>query len=156
MNHESYVSLETAKMLKKAGFNWTVRSFYQEPLPGTSLADMFKHDPESKYERHDMPISHTDWNNHRDTQFKEDRIYYSAPTLAVAQRWLREEKNISVDAYGEWQGLAKLFTYGILILCPAHKPRRMWIGDDKNNITDFPTYEAAMEEGIVKCLKELI
>ena len=94
---EAYVSLMTAQALKRIGFDFPVRSFYQEPLPGTELERLFIGDLEGfRNERHDMLFSLEDW-NHTDS-VKNDRLYYSCPTLAVAQRWLREVKGYEVDS----------------------------------------------------------
>lgn len=68
--HESYVSLETAKMLKEAGFEWEVNTYYN--------AGILEFTPLCK-----------NYNN-------IDRFYISAPTLEVTQRWLREVKGIHV------------------------------------------------------------
>ena len=95
-NKEAYVSLSVAKELKSIGFDFPVRSFYQEPLPGTELERIFNENPEEHtvLERHDMPFGWENW-NHKDAPPK-DRVYYSCPTLAVAQRWFREVKGIAV------------------------------------------------------------
>lgn len=76
IHHECYVSLEVAKLLKEAGFDWKQYSFYNSKgilVNGTFAAN---------------------WN---------DKIWYidgskvSAPNLEVAQRWLREIKNVWVE-----------------------------------------------------------
>lgn len=94
---EAYVSLMTAQALKRIGFDFPVRSFYQEPLPGTELERCHKEDIERLLnERHDISFSIKDWNH--EEQRTDDRVYYSCPTLAVAQRWLREVKGYEVDS----------------------------------------------------------
>lgn len=94
IEYESYVSLSIARKLKDAGFDWPVRSFYQDPIPGSHLDQIFRDNPDKYNIRHDLPFSKEDWNHKK----MNDRIYYSCPTLAVVQRWLREEKQIYVDA----------------------------------------------------------
>ena len=37
IEYESYVSLSIARRLKDAGFDWPVRSFYQDPIHGSHL-----------------------------------------------------------------------------------------------------------------------
>ena len=94
-NKEAYVSLVTAQALKHIGFDFPVRSFYQEPLPGTELERRHKEDIERFLnERHDIPFSIKDWNH--EEPCTDDRVYYSCPTLAVAQRWFCEVKGIAV------------------------------------------------------------
>ncbi len=74
MNHEYYVSSEIAKLLKEAGFDWETKTFYfMDQLGETMLGDAKNHNFSNQF--------------------------ISAPTLEVAQRWLREVKNIDVFAY---------------------------------------------------------
>ena len=74
MNHEYYVSLEVAKLLKEAGFDWEIKTFYfMDQLGETMLGNAKNHNFSNQF--------------------------ISAPTLEVAQRWLREVKNIDVFAY---------------------------------------------------------
>ena len=74
VNHEYYVSLEVAKLLKEAGFDWEIKTFYfMDQLGETMLGDAKNHNFSNQF--------------------------ISAPTLEVAQRWLREVKNIDVFAY---------------------------------------------------------
>ena len=74
INHECYVSLEIAKLLKEAGFDWEIKTFYfNNELGETMLGDAKNHNFSNKF--------------------------ISAPTLAVVQQWLREVKNVDVFAY---------------------------------------------------------
>lgn len=67
--HESYVSLEIAKLLKKLGFKCGCRAAWDLTFP------------DEPYLNYDA-VYQTDFNNDVD-----DILY--APTLSVAQRWLR-------------------------------------------------------------------
>lgn len=74
INHECYVSLEVAKLLKEAGFDWEIKTFYfNNELGETMLGDAKNHNFSNQF--------------------------ISAPTLAVAQQWLMEVKNVDVFAY---------------------------------------------------------
>jgi hypothetical protein len=77
---EDYVSFETAKFLKEKGFNEPCRSNYR-----------------SKYSFDKRPFFH---NSPKDFNGKEyeglNSEWYSAPTLQMAMKWLREEKGIAV------------------------------------------------------------
>jgi hypothetical protein len=68
INNECYVSLEVAKLLKKAGFDWDTYNAYNKD-------GVFA----------DKNRNLITWNHFSD--------YYSAPTLEAAQRWLREVGN---------------------------------------------------------------
>lgn len=70
---DEYVSFETAKMLKKAGFDWYTKNYYN-----------YKGD--FRYS-----INSTDWNK---VGYLE---YHSAPTLSFAARWIREKYNFNIS-----------------------------------------------------------
>lgn len=145
--HEMYVSLETAKLLRQAGFDWEVRSFYQEPLPGSNLEKIFKESSGDGYrERHDLMLSDTDWNHFQST----DRIYYSVPTLAVALRWLREVKHLFMTV--DISVRSGQFTALIGRIDPYPKPDMpivKWL-DAPGDCHEY--YEAAVEEGLAFAL----
>lgn len=125
--HESYVSIETAKLLKKAGFYWDCYELY-----------------EREYEQDGRTRAETsaNWNS--------TSKYYSAPTLEVAQRWLREVKDISVDIsstrYGEWEYII----------------RKISQSNHNDNVIlaltacGFYTYEEAKEASIKKAIEIIL
>ena len=119
-NHEYYVSLEVAKLLKKAGFDWDTYSAYNKD-------GMFT----------DKNRSILTWNDFAN--------YYSAPTLDVAQRWLREIKNIHIEISPNSDMSAYIYN----ILLPGDK---FWLGSPISYIT----YEEAQEDGIKKALKKIL
>ena len=124
MTHEDYCSLETAKLLKQAGFDWECLTYYR-----------------NRNERLNFGEEPIDWNRqHSQLSVEND---YSAPTLSVAQRWLREVKHIDVFVW-----ISCLQNY-------------KWIGKNIGLELDFTvhtgenlytTYEEALEAGIKKCL----
>lgn len=75
VNHECYVSLEVAKLLKEADFDWECKTYYNISL--------YRDEIIIEGEFHDY-------------NFTTGNIIFSVPTLDIAQRWLREEKNIDV------------------------------------------------------------
>ena len=115
VNHEYYVSLEVAKLLKEAGFDWEIKTFYfMDQLGETMLGDAKNHNFSNQF--------------------------ISAPTLEVAQRWLREVKNIDVFAYRNE---------------PKDKFESIVSFDKKWSTTGMciNTYEEALEAGIKKVLE---
>ena len=117
-NHECYVSLEVAKLLKKAGFDWDTYSAYNKDGLFT-----------------DKNRSILTWNDFAN--------YYSAPTLDVAQRWLREVKNYEVF---------------VVVKFLADKE---YIARVETNISGYSTdiykfYEEAQETGIKKALEMIL
>lgn len=78
VNHEYYVSLEVAKLLKEAGFDWLTRYSY----------DLYLYSTEGEKRVIDGFAS---------TFCNEHNGLASMPTLDVAQRWLREIKNTYIE-----------------------------------------------------------
>ncbi len=72
---------------------------------------------------------------------------YHYPTKSIAQRWLRETKNLHITIYNSASG----YTYdiskadmGTVLYCSPEGP---------NDGGNWDTYEEALEAGILKCLK---
>ena len=73
MIEESYVSFETAKMLKEAGFDVPCTSNYM--------------------------TSKSSWNDLQRANFNASETTYSRPTQALAARWLREVYNVAIYSF---------------------------------------------------------
>lgn len=125
---ESYVSFDTAKLLKEAGFDEVCRSAYY--ATGNSAV---------MYERNSMLSPG----------------YVSRPTQALAARWLREVYGLhvmispyydcSVDAEGKI--VDKRMYWGYMILYAATGN----LAED--NDERFDNYEQALEVGLQKVIK---
>ena len=128
INHESYISLEVAKLLKEASFDWKQYSFYKSK--GILMNGAFA----------------ANWNNicYMDGGYGSK---VSAPTLEVAQRWLREVKNISVDisstCYSKWEYVIRKINQ------LDHKDNTILV----LTACGFYTYEETKEAGIKKALE---
>ena len=126
MIEEQFVSFDTAKMLKEAGFNCVCRKWY-EWEDGEAAG----------------------WGADADCNWNVDKNCYSRPTQALAARWLREVHRIVVDvAYipphvgrDVWQ----YFVGGI--------DDMVWPGDYEPSDRKYETYEEAMEVGLRKAIK---
>ena len=157
VNHETYVSLEVAKLLKDAGFDWGTFSHWTES--DTNNSD-FKFsglsDKPILYDGH-TPIDEDacigrkkDWNNYNN---ECPLIYnYSAPTLDVAQQWLREVKNCYAGVEVFVHDLDKnniYYTYNWVV----------YFNGDRYSGSDYDTtryYEVAQEASIKKTLKLIL
>lgn len=126
---EDYVSFETAKLLKEKGFDVYVRSFYD--------AD-------------DMPAQHTealwDWN------LNKENYRFSAPTLQMAMKWLRETHKLFVFI-SPWLMLESDIQYYFEI--------REIKTSDFETLYDYTSkelnsFEKAAEAAIKYCLENLI
>jgi hypothetical protein len=129
-NHECYVDLEVAKLLKEAGFDWKCNgAFISED--GIQYAfikmDAVCDSNNSKYNPYNI----------------------SAPTLDVAQRWMREVKDVDIVVhidyhYGE--------QYSKAYYCPFY----IGTGDKLYTTEHFKTYEEALEAGIKNALEMIL
>lgn len=140
VNHECYVSLEVAKLLKEAGFDWKCETCY-----------MGKSKRAYKYNKY------FNWNMPRKDFEKEgsDNLFYafinqkktnnfvSTPTLDVAQKWLREKCDliITID-YNYKKGT---------FLCKVYSK-----AECLSILFDFLVYEEAQEAGIKKALEMIL
>lgn len=121
--NEDYVSYEVAKLLKEKKFHWNCHACY---------------DPrgESKELLVQEGISNVCYS-----------VVYAAPTLYMAQKWLREEKEIhimnDVCASGYYAVLWK--TNGTFIKTMADK------GPNDGGVWD--TYEQCLNDAILEALK---
>ena len=134
--HESYVSLEIAKPLKKLGFKWGCRAAWDLTFP------------DEPYLNYDA-VYQTDFNNDVD-----DILY--APTLSVAQRWLREVKKL----YIEIRRMPKcdLFDRYFTSIAIMQEPFDTELRDKDDEIIYISgkTYEEALEAAIKKALEIIL
>lgn len=123
VHQEDYVSYEQAKTLKELGFDWKCYTFYHlDNWCGLSSSGM--------YENHNM--------------FK---MCFSAPTLAQAQKWLREKGIIVLVGYEPYK----------YWLIENNGPKWKYYINSKDSIhhsmAEFNSYEQSLSEGIDKALK---
>lgn len=125
---EEFVTLETAKLLKEKGFKEDVFTFYEvDCVEG------------------DMILSET---YDESENFNEKNDCLSAPSQSLAQKWLRETKNIHICVYNCACG------YGYEISKAdngTHITSSVYEGPNDGGKWDI--YEEALEAGIKECLK---
>jgi hypothetical protein len=159
INHECYVSLEVAKLLKEAGFNWECSGHWVETNKNNEAA-LFALSPKPcLYNLSIVDVSNSnlvcmctiqDWNVVKDENGFQ--FYYSAPTLDVAQRWLREVKGIHICVKADAASIN--CKYFVTVIISDTK----WgnVQDENMKTILFNTYEEAQEAGIQKCLTILL
>lgn len=128
VNNECYVSLEVAKLLKEAGFDW------EEHYPRNFC---YVNDNTELFDKSVLK-----------NYIGEDDVIYLAPTLDIAQRWLREVKNLIllIDITPSYcNGKPMGYKFVIHVSCGNH----IW-GEWKD------TYEEALEAGIKKVLEIIL
>ena len=132
---EQYVSFDTAKMLKEAGFDVPTRGIYHTDREGNH-----------KFSEYDRNQTSDDlrWNCGDGFQYE-----YLAPTQALAARWLREVHRIVVDATfipPSTDGDVWLYFIGEM-------DDMVWKGDFEPSDRKYATYEAALEAGLQEAIK---
>lgn len=129
INHECYVSLEVAKLLKELGFDWECREYYYNfTTTGWSLS---------------FDDNFVNWNSWSEQ-------YISAPTLEVAQRWLRVVKGIHLYV----RPILDEHKYVVTVVVDD----LTWgqVNDNNGTSKRFNTYEEAQEAGIKKALELIL
>ncbi|MFR8962789.1 MAG: hypothetical protein ACLVIB_05295 [Bacteroides uniformis] len=125
---EELVTLETAKLLKEKGFVWECER--------TISCDKI-----IRRWNHPQYISCC-------TEIDGELVEFLCPTLYVAQKWLRETKNLHIEIYRSAVG------YGYAIV---KADNGTWQEDDDSRGPNdgglWDTYEEALEAGIKEALK---
>ena len=131
MNYECYVSFEIAKLLKEAGFDW------EEHYPRNFC---YVNDNTELFDKSVLK-----------NYIGEDDVIYLAPTLDVAQRWLREVKDIDVYIFPTTNNKRGcVYEWGIKTF-----GRALWV-EGQPYTNQYETYEEAQEAGIKKALEIIL
>lgn len=132
IDHECYVSLEIAKLLKEAGFDWEVQSYY------------------SKLSRMQGKLLWLTCGCKYKENININQNRYSAPTLEVAQRWLRVVKQIHLYV----RPILDEHKYVVTVVVDD----LTWgqVNDNNGTSKRFNTYEEAQEAGIKKALEIIL
>ena len=128
MIEESYVSFDTARMLKEAGFEANLKTRYVE-------------------EEKDEWAFWASGTKRSDYNYFDDTI--ACPTQALAARWLREKHRIVVDVTfipPSVDGNAWQYFIGEM-------DDMVWKGDFESSDRKYSTYEEALEAGLKEAIK---
>ena len=127
--HDVHVSRELALLLKQAGFNWECHKIYY-----------CYHEDGDNWELED--------NNKNTKRVLELDYCLLAPTLEVAQRWLREVKDLDVYIFPTTNNKRGcVYEWGIKTF-----GRALWV-EGQPYTNQYETYEEAQEGGIKKALE---
>lgn len=113
---EDYVDYPTARLLKEAGFDWKCAGYYY--IPEKRFSNVY---PTQNY--------------------NESVDFQSAPTLAQAQKWLRNIHGVHVESRFVYNGL-----FDLVILSENRNLHKRFIN------MGWINYEAALSAGINKAL----
>ena len=130
MIEESYVSFDTAKLLKEAGFDVPCNSYYE-----LENGEVVRKDS----------IGSSDYNAYEDT-------VCSRPTQALAARWLREVHDtfVKMERVGSFDGKEFRFYWSFSIISVSTACLKSISGGR------YDGYEEALEVGIVQVLERII
>ena len=128
MIEESYVSFDTARMLKEAGFEANLKTMYVE-------------EEKDEWAFWDSGAKRSDYNYFDDT--------IACPTQALAARWLREVHRIVVDS----TFIPPLFDGVNWQYFIGNMDDMVWEGDFEPSERKYATYEAAFEAGLQEAIK---
>ena len=134
MIEESYLSFDTAKMLKEAGFDVPCRGVYVTDRTGYY-----------EFREYDNKQTTDDlcWNSTDGFQYE-----YLAPTQALAARWLREKHRIALDvAFIPPSVDGDVWQYFV-----GEMDDMIWEGEYETG-RKYATYEQAMEAGLQEAIK---
>ncbi len=134
MNKEDFVTYETAAKLKELGFDWECYEFWD-----TSISDEGTPIKIRKTTQEPRTCVMSERNSILESMGCE---LITAPTMAKAQKWLREVHNWHISVNPEYDGT---WYYHI---CPIG-------GALEEGDVDFPTYESALSAGITAALEIL-
>lgn len=131
MIEESYVSFDTAKLLKEVGFDVPCRGVYVTDRTGYY-----------EFREYDNKQTTDDlcWNTEDGFQYE-----YLAPTQALAEKWLREVYNVAIyslydDDMEQWFYVVDAFTKNPVI-------------DVFQSGSEYDSYEEALEAGLQEAIK---
>lgn len=142
---EELVTLETAKLLKEKGF------YEQTLFAYKNNGDLYQDPNRIKLIYNSMPVPDLCKEFYLCVSYgpcyKCRKAVYltSAPSQSIAQKWLRETKNIHVEISYMYENY---WLYDILTI-PTHD----LIGLSDRHIVRYNTYEEALEAGIQEALK---
>lgn len=142
--HETFVSLETSRLLKQAGFDWKCNYYYFTQNGNTEAKSDFRH-PAQNYNESMATM---------DSKSFEFEVC-SRPTLEVAQGWLREVKNYYVTAEVDCDSIGVFYTTRY-IFHDGNKYNASYIWKDDFTRKIFKTYGESLEAGIKKVLKIIL
>ena len=124
---EDYVSFETAKLLKEKGFDEPCECFYDTEHNDISIVNGWMDTSNSLLEEREF-------------------LCYSAPTLQMAMKWLREIHGLWCEISWEGKGLWCMEVFSLM--------DEEFIPD--SIVHEIKSYEEACEAAIKYCLENLI
>ena len=140
---DEIVSFETAMLLKEKGFNEPCPYYYEDD-------ELYKlgyyHGEGTGFVRNNSPI---------DGRFLCEKMQCTAPTQSLAQKWLRETRNVTFNANPHSNDGKIIYVVTIKVISSNKYIDFNVMMDTSNKATMFDTYEDAIESGLKHCLKSI-
>lgn len=136
---EDYVSFETAKLLKEKGFDESTSMVY---MPYGDLCKLHRYDS----------IRNSNYNDITKNYFE-----YTAPTIQMAMKWLREEHSIIIivesHIFNPQEARTTRFRFSVWVEDNYEEP---YFDDPEHQFDSFSTYENTCDVAIKYCLENLV
>ena len=130
-------------LLKEKGFNEPCSHYYEDN-------DLYKlgyyHGEGTGFVRNNSPI---------DGRFLCEKMQCTAPTQSLAQKWLRETRNITFNANPHSNDGKIIYVVTIKVISSNKYIDFNVMIDTSNKAIMFDTYEDAIESGLKYCLKSI-
>jgi hypothetical protein len=140
---DEIVSFETAMLLKEKGFNEPCSYYYED----NELCKLgYYHGEGTGFVRNNSPI---------DGRFLCEKMQCTAPTQSLAQKWLRETRNVTFNANPHSNDGKIIYVVTIKVISSNKYVDFNVMMDTSNKATMFDTYEDAIESGLKHCLKSI-
>ena len=140
---DEIVSFETAILLKEKGFNEPCSYYYEDD-------ELYKlcyyQGNGTGFVRNSSPIN---------DRLSCEEMQCTAPTQSLAQKWLRETRNITFNANPHSNDGKIIYVVTIKVISSNKYIDFNVMMDTSNKATMFDTYEDAIESGLKYCLKSI-
>lgn len=140
---DEIVSFETAMLLKEKGFNEPCSYYYEDD-------DLYKlgyyHGDGTGLVCNNSPIN---------DRFSCEGMQCAAPTQSLAQKWLRETRNITFNANPHSNDGKIIYVVTIKVISSNKYIDFNVMMNTSNKAIMFKTYEDAIEAGLKYCLKSI-
>ena len=138
---DEIVSFETAMLLKEKDFNEPCSYFYED----NELCKLGYYYGECTG-RNNTPM---------DERFLCEEMQCTAPTQSLAQKWLRETRNITFNANPHSNDGKIIYVVTIKVISSNKYIDFNVMMDTSNKAIMFDNYEEAIESGLKYCLKSI-
>ena len=140
---DEIVSFETAMLLKEKGFNEPCCHFYED----NELYKLCYYQGDGTgFSRNEAPIN---------DRLSCEEMQCTAPTQSLAQKWLRETRNITFNANPHSNDGKIIYVVTIKVISSNKYIDFNVMMDTSNKAIMFDNYEEAIESGLKYCLKSI-